>query len=57
MRKFFSNTKAGTALRGLFRAVLVCATAFGLKLSPEQIAAVLLVAESGLQLGSAVTEG
>lgn len=32
------------------RAVLICAVAFGLHLSPEQIGAVLLVAETFLAL-------
>lgn len=56
MKKFFSNTKAGTALRGFARAVVVCATAFGWKLDPAQIAGIQLVLETGLQLGSALTE-
>lgn len=56
MRKFFSNTKAGTALRGLIRAILVCGAAFGVDITPDQMAAVLLIAEFGLQLGSALVD-
>ena len=35
--------------RALIRAVIVCVTAFGLKLSAEQVGAIQLVAEAGLQ--------
>ena len=35
--------------RALIRAITVCVTAFGLKLSADQVAAVQLVAEAALQ--------
>lgn len=37
-----------SALRALLRAIVVCVTAFGLKLSVEQVAAIQLVAEAAL---------
>lgn len=43
------SNRQSSALRALLRAVLICATAFGLDLSPEQVAAVQLVAEAALQ--------
>lgn len=42
----------GTAVRALLRATVVLITAFGLKLSPEQIGAVQLFVEALLQAGS-----
>lgn len=36
-------------VRALIRAITVCVTAFGLNLSADQVAAVQLVAEAGLQ--------
>lgn len=36
-------------IRALIRAALVCVTAFGFKLSADQVAAVQLLAEAGLQ--------
>jgi len=38
-----------SALRALFRAALVCVTAFGLKLSADQVAAIQLGGEAVLQ--------
>lgn len=38
----------GTSLRFLLRAVLVCVTAFGLRLTAEQVGAVQLLAEAVL---------
>ena len=40
------DTERGTALRTLLRAVIVCATAFGLGWTAEQVAAVQLVIEA-----------
>lgn len=37
-------------IRALVRAVTVCATGFGLKLSPEMVAGVQLVVEAALQM-------
>lgn len=42
----------GTAVRALLRATVVLVTAFGLKLSPEQIGAVQLFVEALLQAGA-----
>lgn len=33
---------------GLVRALILCVTAFGLSLSPEQVAGIMLVVEAGL---------
>ena len=44
------SIKTASQLRALLRAVLVCVTAFGLDLTADQVAAVQLVAEAGLQL-------
>lgn len=38
-----------TQLLALVRAALICVTAFGLRLSADQVAAVQLVAEAGIQ--------
>lgn len=43
------STRGGSLLRSLLRVGLICATAFGLQWTPEQIAAVQLVAEALLQ--------
>jgi hypothetical protein len=42
------DTTQGTALRVLLRALVVCATAFGLGWTAEQVAAVQLVTEAVL---------
>jgi len=47
MTKKLTNPQV-SALRALFRAGLVCVTAFGLKLSAEQVAAVQLLGEAVL---------
>jgi hypothetical protein len=39
-----------TLIAGLIRAILLCVTAFGLHLSAEQIAAVMLVTEAALSV-------
>ena len=44
-----------SAIRAAIRAAVVCATAFGLKLSAEQVAAIQLAAEAGLQVVTAYT--
>lgn len=49
-RKLFS-TRGGSAARSAVRAVVVCATAFGLDWSADQVAAVMLATEALLQLG------
>lgn len=43
------NEQQGSLLRAVIRTVLVCATAFGLKLSVDQVAAIQLAAEAILQ--------
>lgn len=53
MTRMLASTSRASALRALVRAALVCATAFGLDLSAEQVAAVQLVAESVLQAARA----
>lgn len=42
----------GTSVRALLRATAVLVTAFGLKLSPEQVGAVQLFLEALLQAGA-----
>lgn len=44
------NSRKASAVRFAIRAALVCATAFGLNLSADQVAAVQLVGEALLQL-------
>lgn len=51
MYRFFGNDAISSALRSLLRAAVVCGTAFGLKLTADQVAAIQLVIESILQLG------
>lgn len=51
MKRLFS-TRGGSAIRALIRTGIVCLTAFGLDWTPEQIAAVQLVAEAVLQVGA-----
>lgn len=55
MKRLFSD--GGTAVRAFVRAVTVCATAFGLKLTADQVAAVQIVVEAALQLGVQVAKG
>lgn len=43
------KTPTPSQVRALLRAGLVCVTAFGLKLSADQVAAVQLFAEAALQ--------
>ena len=47
-RLLLSDSRA-SALRTRLRAAVVCATAFGLKLSAEQVAAVQLATEAVIQ--------
>lgn len=49
LRKFL--TDGGSSARALLRALVVAATAFGLKLSVDQVGAVQLVLEAALQAG------
>lgn len=44
------SMKYASKIRFAVRAALVCVTAFGLDLSPEQVGAIQLVAEAVLQL-------
>lgn len=44
------SSKYASKWRMFFRATLVCVTAFGLKLSADQVAAVQLLAEAALAL-------
>lgn len=55
MKRLFSD--GGTAVRAFVRAVVVCVTAFGVKLSAEQVAGAQLVLEAALQLGVQITKG
>jgi hypothetical protein len=49
------STRGGSAVRAAVRAGVICATAFGLRWSPEQIAAVQLAVEALLQVGAVLT--
>lgn len=53
MTRMLASTSRASAIRALVRATLVCATAFGLDLTAEQVAAVQLVAETVLQAARA----
>ena len=53
LRIFLSD--GGTALRALVRAVVVLTTAFGLKLSGEQVAAIQMATEAALQAAAQIT--
>jgi len=46
MHKIFGSDKQAQALRAVLRAAIVCATAFGLKLTADQVAAIQLAAEA-----------
>jgi len=46
MQKIFGSDKQAQALRAVLRAAIVCATAFGLKLTADQVAAIQLAAEA-----------
>lgn len=50
MFKRLFSTRGGSYVRSLLRVALICATAFGLQWTPEQIATVQLVAEALLHL-------
>ena len=43
------NENRGSLLRSVIRAVVVCVTAFGFKLTAEQVAAAQLLSEAVLQ--------
>ena len=51
MHHLFGSDGRASALRTLLRAGIVIATAFGLKMTPEQVAAVQLGIEAVLQFG------
>ena len=51
MHHLFGSDSRASAFRTLLRAVVVIGTAFGLKMTPEQIAAVQLGIEAALQFG------
>lgn len=55
MPKFMLTDKKASAVRAVIRAGVVCATAFGLKLSVEQVAAVQLATEAVLQAATQLT--
>ncbi len=55
MKRLFSD--GGTAVRAFVRAVVVCTTAFGMKLDADQVAGIYLVLEAALQLGVQITKG
>jgi len=48
MRYLFGSDNRATAIRSLLRALIVCATAFGLRLTADQVAAIQLVAEAAI---------
>lgn len=48
MRHLFGSDNRATAIRSLLRALLVCATAFGLRLTADQVAAIQLAAEAAI---------
>ena len=53
MNHIFGSDTRSSALRALLRALLVVLTAFGLKLTPEQVGSIQLLMEAVLQLGRA----
>lgn len=55
--KAIFNRANGTRVRNLIRAVLLCLTAFGLNMSGDQVAAVMLVAELGIGVVTASDVG
>lgn len=46
MHNIFGSDKRAQALRAVLRAAIVCATAFGLRLTADQVAAIQLAAEA-----------
>lgn len=54
MRHLFGSDNRATAIRSLIRALLVCATAFGLRLTADQVAAIQLAAEAAITLGRTI---
>ena len=48
MRHIFGSDKRATAIRSAVRAAIVVATAFGLKLTAEQVAAIQLAVEAAI---------
>jgi hypothetical protein len=48
MRYLFGSDNRATAIRSLLRALIICATAFGLRLTADQVAAIQLVAEAAI---------
>lgn len=53
MHKLFGSDKQAQALRSVLRAAIVCATAFGLRLTADQVAAIQLAAEAVLSAARA----
>jgi hypothetical protein len=53
MTRILLSDSRASALRTLLRAAVVCSTAFGLKLSAEQVAAVQLATEAVIQAARA----
>lgn len=51
MNRIFGSDARASAVRALLRALLVVLTAFGLKLTPEQVGSIQLLMEAVLQLG------
>lgn len=49
------DSRRGSALRFLIRAIVVCATAFGLDLTADQVAGIQLLTEAVLQAATAFT--
>lgn len=46
MTRLLASDSSASALRSLVRAAVVCATAFGLRLSVDQVAAIQLATEA-----------
>lgn len=53
MFRLLANDSRASALRSLFRALLIVATSFGLKLTADQVAAIQLAAEAVLSASRA----
>jgi hypothetical protein len=52
---FLTNSRQ-SAIRAAIRAAVVCVTAFGLKLSVDQVAAIQLATEAAIALAVALTD-
>jgi hypothetical protein len=55
MKHLFGDDARASSFRSLVRAVVVLATAFGLSLNADQVAAIQIAAEAVLQFGRTYT--